>query len=132
MFCGKNWLMTNLLTFFRKITTKLLYLKEANFSRYLTSWLSEAIFFCGILFGRWKKFLVEYNFAVGNLNVEFSFCCSTIYNKYLIKIAKSWFWQDSRKFDFVDFEKFYGNLISRILAKTAESDKFSFQENLFP
>ena len=97
--------MTNFPIFFRKITTKLLYLKREIFFRYLISWLSEAIFFfffCAILFGRWKKFMVEYNFAVGNLNVEFSFCCSTIYNKHLIKITKSWFRQDSRKFDFAE------------------------------
>ena len=79
-----------------------------------------------------KKIFDETYFAVGNLNVEFSFCCSTVYNKHLIKTAKSWFGKILRNFILqkVDFEKFYGNLISRVLAKTEKSENISFQENL--
>ena len=79
-----------------------------------------------------KKIFDETYFAVGNLNVEFSFCCSTVYNKHLIKTAKSWFGKIHRNFILqkVDFEKFYGNLISRILAKIGKSENISFQENL--
>ena len=79
-----------------------------------------------------KKFFDGIYFAVGNLNVEFSFCCSTVYNKHLIKTAKSWFGKIHRNFILqkVGFEKFYGNLILRVLAKTGKSENISFQENI--
>ena len=79
-----------------------------------------------------KNFFDEIYFAVGNLNVEFSFCCSTVYNKHLIKTAKSWFGKIHRNFILqkVGFEKFYGNLILRVLAKTGKSENISFQENI--
>ena len=100
--------------------------------------MSEAIFFfflfCGILFGRWKNIMVEYNFAVGNLNVEFSFCCSTIYNKHLIKITKSWFWQDSRKFDFAEgrFWKILREFNIRDFSKNYNIREIFFPRNFTP